>query len=43
MTRMVANGIVRDALGHLDARLGHWRQTLVDLCALAAPAGAGAP
>jgi acetylornithine deacetylase/succinyl-diaminopimelate desuccinylase-like protein len=29
---MAANGIVRESLGDLDARLGHWRQTLVDLC-----------
>jgi hypothetical protein len=29
---MAANGIVRAALGDLDARLDHWRQTLVDLC-----------
>ena len=31
---MAANGIVREALGDLDARLDHWRQTLVDLCRL---------
>src|SRR5881628_748733 len=29
---MAANGIVREALGDLDARLDHWKQTLVDLC-----------
>jgi acetylornithine deacetylase/succinyl-diaminopimelate desuccinylase-like protein len=27
-----ANGIVREALGDLDARLDDWKQTLVDLC-----------
>jgi hypothetical protein len=28
---MAANGIVREALGDLDARLDHWKQTLMSL------------
>jgi acetylornithine deacetylase/succinyl-diaminopimelate desuccinylase-like protein len=40
---MAANGIVREALGDLDARLGHWRQTLVDLCRIPSISAAGFP
>ncbi len=40
---MAANGIVRDALGDLDARIGHWRQTLVDLCRVPSVSAAGFP
>jgi hypothetical protein len=43
MTRMAANGIVREALGDLDARLDHWRQTLVDLCRIPGVSAAGFP
>jgi hypothetical protein len=40
---MAANGIVREALGDLDARLGHRRQTLVDLCRIPSVSAAGLP
>jgi len=40
---MAANGIVREALGDLDARLDHWRQTLVDLCRIPSVSAAGFP
>ena len=40
---MAANGIVREALGDLDARLDHWRQTLVDLCRIPSISAAGFP
>ena len=40
---MAANGIVRDVLGDLDARLDHWRQTLVDLCRIPSISAAGFP
>ena len=38
---MAANGIVREALGDLDARLDHWKQTLVDLCRIPSVSAAG--
>jgi len=40
---MAANGIVREALGDLDARLDHWKQTLVDLCRIASVSASGFP
>jgi acetylornithine deacetylase/succinyl-diaminopimelate desuccinylase-like protein len=40
---MVANRIVREALGDLHARLDHWRQTLVDLCRIPSISAAGFP
>ena len=40
---MAANGIVRKALGDLDARLDHWRQTLVELCRIPSISAAGFP
>src|SRR2546428_3544915 len=40
---MAANGIVREVLGDLDARLDHWRQTLVDLCRIPSMSAAGFP
>jgi acetylornithine deacetylase/succinyl-diaminopimelate desuccinylase-like protein len=40
---MAANGIVREALRDLDARLDHWRQTLVDLCRIPSVSAAGFP
>src|SRR6266481_2689629 len=40
---MAANGIVRQALGDLDARLDHWKQTLVDLCRIPSISAAGFP
>ena len=38
-----ANGMVRTALGDLDARLGHWTQTLVDLCRIPSISAEGFP
>ena len=38
-----ANGIVAEALGDLDARLGHWTQTLVDLCRIPSMSAAAFP
>ena len=40
---MAANGIVREALGDLDARLDHWKQTLVDLCRIPSISAASFP
>jgi len=40
---MAANGIVREALGDLDARLDHWKQTLVDLCHIPSVSAASFP
>ncbi len=40
---MAANGIVREALGDLDARLDHWKQTLVDLCRIPSMSAASFP
>jgi hypothetical protein len=40
---MAANGIVREALGDVDARLGHRRQTRVDLCRIPGVSAAGLP
>jgi hypothetical protein len=37
------SGIVREALGHLDARLDHWKQTLVDLCRIPSVSASGYP
>jgi len=37
------NGSVRAALGDLDARLDHWRQTLVALCRILSVSAAGFP
>jgi hypothetical protein len=34
---------VREALGDLDARLDHWKQTLVDLCRIPSVSAAGFP
>jgi acetylornithine deacetylase/succinyl-diaminopimelate desuccinylase-like protein len=34
-------GIVRNALGDLDARLGHWMLTLVDLCRIPSVSASG--
>jgi acetylornithine deacetylase/succinyl-diaminopimelate desuccinylase-like protein len=36
-------GMVREALGDLDARLDHWRQTLVALCRIPGVSAAGFP
>jgi acetylornithine deacetylase/succinyl-diaminopimelate desuccinylase-like protein len=40
---MAANGIVREALGNLGARLDHWKQTLVDLCRIPGMSAASFP
>src|SRR5438067_7810719 len=40
---MAANGIVREALGDLDARLDHWKQTLADLCRIPSISAASFP
>jgi hypothetical protein len=40
---MAANGIVREALGDVDARLGHRSQTRVDLCRIPGVSAAGLP
>ncbi len=40
---MAANGIVREALGDLDARLDHWKQTPVDLCRIPSMSAASFP
>jgi len=37
------DGIVRNALGDLDARLDHWKQTLVDLCRIPSISAPGFP
>jgi|SoiMethySBSTD1v2_1073268.scaffolds.fasta_scaffold16530_2 hypothetical protein len=37
------HGMVRKALGDLDARLDHWRQTLVALCRIPSVSAAGFP
>ena len=37
------DGMVREALGDLDARLDHWRQTLVALCRIPSISAAGFP
>jgi acetylornithine deacetylase/succinyl-diaminopimelate desuccinylase-like protein len=39
----MTDGTVRDALGDLDARLDHWRQTLVALCRIPGVSAAGFP
>ncbi|MGH2578393.1 MAG: M20/M25/M40 family metallo-hydrolase, partial [Actinomycetota bacterium] len=40
---MATNGTVRDALGDLDARLDHWKRTLVDLCRIPSMSASGFP
>ena len=35
------NGIAREALGNLDARLDHWKQTLVELCRIPSVSASG--
>src|SRR2546430_15843733 len=40
---MAANGIVREALGDLDARLDHWKRMLVDLCRIPSISAASFP
>jgi len=37
------DGMVRQALGDLDARLDHWRKTLVALCRIPSVSAAGFP
>ena len=37
------DGMVREALGDLDARLDHWRETLVALCRIPGVSAAGFP
>ena len=37
------NGMVREALSDLDARLDHWRETLVALCRIPSVSAAGFP
>src|SRR5262245_64919374 len=37
------DGIVREALGELDARLDRWKQTLVDLCRIPSISASGFP
>jgi acetylornithine deacetylase/succinyl-diaminopimelate desuccinylase-like protein len=36
-------GVVREALGDLEARLDHWREVLVDLCRIPSVSAAGFP
>ena len=43
MTTAMGNGMVRAALGDLDARLDHWKGTLVDLCRIPSISAAGFP
>ena len=40
---MATNGMVRDALRDLDARLDHWKGTLVDHCRIPSMSAAGFP
>jgi acetylornithine deacetylase/succinyl-diaminopimelate desuccinylase-like protein len=40
---VVTNGMVREALGDLDARLDHWKRALVDLCRIPSMSAAGFP
>ena len=40
---MAINGMVRGALGDLDARLDHWKRTLVDLCRIPSMSAPGFP
>jgi acetylornithine deacetylase/succinyl-diaminopimelate desuccinylase-like protein len=40
---MAANGVVREALGDLEARLDHWKQTLVELCRIPSVSASGFP
>jgi hypothetical protein len=40
---MAASGIVRQALGDLDARLDHWKRSLVDLCRIPSISATGFP
>ena len=37
------DGMVRDALGELDARLDHWKRTLVELCRIPSTSASGFP
>ena len=37
------DSLVREALGDLDARLDHWRETLVALCRIPSVSAAGFP
>ena len=37
------DGVVREALGDLDARLDHWKKTLVELCRIPGISAAGFP
>jgi hypothetical protein len=37
------DGIVRNALDDLDARLDHWRQTLVEICRIPSISASGFP
>lgn len=39
----MGNGMVRAALGDLDARLDHWKGTLVELCRIPSVSAAGFP
>ena len=43
MTMAATDGIVRETLGDLDARLPHWKKTLVELCRIPSVSGAGFP
>ena len=36
-------GIVRELLGELDARLDHWKQTLVEMCRIPTMSASGFP
>jgi acetylornithine deacetylase/succinyl-diaminopimelate desuccinylase-like protein len=40
---MATSGMVREALGDLDARLEHWKGLLVDLCGIPSMSAAGFP
>ena len=37
------DGMVREALGELDARLDHWKRTLVELCRIPSTSASGFP
>ncbi len=37
------DGMVRDALGELDAGLDHWKRTLVELCRIPSTSASGFP
>jgi hypothetical protein len=39
----MTDGMVREALGDLDARLDHWRESLADLCRIPSVSAAGFP